>query len=301
MVHKPVVTEKSEPETAPATADEVVRLAARAFERDRYLAALLAPPPARQALFAIAAFGGEIGRIPVTVSEPMIGAIRLQWWRDAIEGMRVSGTRTGHPIADAIREAVRLHDLPTAPLIGFIDQCESGLDSFPPADDEALTLHMMKTEGALLELAAHVLGGPAAVERARPLAAPAQALGLTRLLVEFPALTAEGRTLLPATVLAEAGLTADDLYERGDRTVALVEPLLVRLADEAMRHLALARRQLRHNLMGREAVAFAPLAMVKPSIAAWRNGRDGIFARSVSSLPLGRVMRIAWTVRTGRV
>ena len=39
------------------------------------------------------------------VSEPGLGAIRLQWWRDAIE-RAASGEAIGHPVADAFGETL---------------------------------------------------------------------------------------------------------------------------------------------------------------------------------------------------
>ena len=72
------------PTPDPTTVD-VVTIAARAHERDRYLAALLGPRPIRRDLIALAAFAGEVGRIPAFVTEPMMGRIRLQWWRERLE------------------------------------------------------------------------------------------------------------------------------------------------------------------------------------------------------------------------
>ena len=59
----------------PVVAAEV-RDAAMRGEPDRYLAATLAPPEARADLAAIAAFAAELGRIPATVSESMLGVSR---------------------------------------------------------------------------------------------------------------------------------------------------------------------------------------------------------------------------------
>ena len=103
----------------PASAADVVRLAARAYEHDRYLSALLAPPAARDDLIALAAFAGEIARIPSFVDEPMMGLIRLQWWRDAL--FMPQAERTGHPIADAIRDTGARRCLPAADLEALID------------------------------------------------------------------------------------------------------------------------------------------------------------------------------------
>ena len=85
--------------SAAASEREAVRAAARELDYDRYLAALLAPRRARDDLMALAAFHGEIARIPLTVREPAIGDIRLQWWRDALR--TPAGTATGNPVADA--------------------------------------------------------------------------------------------------------------------------------------------------------------------------------------------------------
>ena len=54
----------SEPAEQRPSNTDVVRLGARAFERDRYLAALLAPHGVRDDLIALAAFAGEPGPHP---------------------------------------------------------------------------------------------------------------------------------------------------------------------------------------------------------------------------------------------
>ncbi|MEE9547382.1 MAG: squalene/phytoene synthase family protein, partial [Hyphomicrobium sp.] len=61
-----------------------------------------------------------MARIPLTVSEPMMGEIRLQWWRDALVNLR-SGTATGSPIADTVGAAIRSRGLPEALFMSIID------------------------------------------------------------------------------------------------------------------------------------------------------------------------------------
>ena len=65
----------------------------RRLDPDRYLLAMLAPENTRAALFSIYAFNTEIARIRESVSEALLGHIRLQWWRDALEqtGTRARG------------------------------------------------------------------------------------------------------------------------------------------------------------------------------------------------------------------
>ncbi len=58
----------------------------READRDRYLATLFAPADRRGALFSLYAFDIEISRIRDVAHEPMPGEIRLQWWREVLEG-----------------------------------------------------------------------------------------------------------------------------------------------------------------------------------------------------------------------
>ena len=64
------------------------RLAAsvRSADPDRYFSALFAPAGSRPFLFALYAFNAEVARVAETVREPMLGAIRLEWWRETAEG-----------------------------------------------------------------------------------------------------------------------------------------------------------------------------------------------------------------------
>ena len=87
---------------ATASAAETIRDVARATGRDRYLSALLAPRAARDDLITLAAFLGEVARIPRVVSDPRLGAIRLQWGADTVEGFAQGAPSCGHPLAEAL-------------------------------------------------------------------------------------------------------------------------------------------------------------------------------------------------------
>src|ERR671926_643162 len=76
----------------------------RDADKDRFLAALFAPEPARRGLLALYAFNVEVSRVRDRVSEPLPGEIRLQWWRDAISA-REGGLDGGHPGRGAAADA----------------------------------------------------------------------------------------------------------------------------------------------------------------------------------------------------
>lgn len=85
-------------------------------DRARYLCALAAPRDKRDGLLALLAFDQEIARIPLVVSEPMLGKIRLQWWIDALPGI-TSDFPPGHPVA----QALSVHNFSAEDLRGLIE------------------------------------------------------------------------------------------------------------------------------------------------------------------------------------
>src|SRR5438045_2053941 len=57
----------------------------RRADPDRYFSALFASAEKRPLLFGLYAFNHELTRIGEVVHEPMMGEIRLQWWRETVE------------------------------------------------------------------------------------------------------------------------------------------------------------------------------------------------------------------------
>src|SRR5688572_31872194 len=85
----------------------------RRADYDRFLTVLFAPPAARERLFALYAFNHEIAKVRETVSEPMLGQIRLQWWREAIATI-YEGKPRPHAVVDALAAAVAERGPPRA-------------------------------------------------------------------------------------------------------------------------------------------------------------------------------------------
>ena len=93
---------------------------ARRFDHDRWLATLFAPEPARRGMLALLAFNQELARTREQVSEAMLGEIRLQWWRETINGL-FDGKRRLQPVAQELGLAVARHGLVRAPFDRLID------------------------------------------------------------------------------------------------------------------------------------------------------------------------------------
>ena len=67
--------------------EELLRQELRGLDGDLYLCHLFAPVDKRAALLTLYHLYADIARIPATVSDPMVGAIRLQWWRDLLDAV----------------------------------------------------------------------------------------------------------------------------------------------------------------------------------------------------------------------
>ncbi|MGE0626338.1 MAG: squalene/phytoene synthase family protein [Hyphomicrobiaceae bacterium] len=282
---------------AVATAD-VVRAAARAFERDRYLAALLAPRGVRGDLIAIAAFAGEVARTSGYVSEAMIGEIRLLWWRDAVARIGSSGGEvTGNPIADALGRAVRRFELPIRLLNDVIDAESAHVaDSVPFVDWGALMANLSATHASLFELACRVLVRDRATDVPLDLIVHAgKAYGLARTLVEMPAVLSQGRIRLPADRLDAHRLDVRAL--RAGEGAAGLAAVSSEAAGHAREHLEIVRNLWR-GLSEPERVALAPVALVRPYLSACQM-HMGRLREIVDIAPLTRVWRIWRAARLG--
>jgi phytoene synthase len=241
---------------------ETIRTFLRSRDPDHYLTALFAPRHARIALTALYAFNAELARIPDLVSEPTLGEIRLQWWRDAV-GTLESGGVTGNPLADALGQAMQSHALPKPLLQGIIDARSADLEGGGFEDLQALKAYFYKTEGALFALSARILGGSDA-QTGRTTNSAGVAYGLARRLCAIPQDAAEGRVMLPLTVLNENALEPEQLLAgKGEPQVRQV---IEALAGEARDALALARAGL-SEMDPLLRPAFAPLGLVAPYLA----------------------------------
>ena len=243
--------------------DRTVRRVARDGDPDRALAALFAPRAGRAGLLALIAFNGELARIAEQVSEPDLGAIRLQWWREAV-ARAASGETTGHPVADALGATIGRHELSRDRLAAMIDARGFDIATRIMPDQRALETYLQDTAGALFALTSACLGARgSAVELAA--AQAGLAYGLTGLMRSLPMHAALGRVDLPATALLRHEMSPDDVLtgKAGDG----LADLLAECRTEAAAAFEEARSQVR-ALDAEARAAFLPLALVEPYLAA---------------------------------
>lgn len=261
-----------------------VRDAARANAPDRYLAALLAPRAYRDDLVALAAFVGEIERIPRIVREPALGEIRLQWWRDWLENLQ-SGAATGNPVADRTAETIARRALPSAPFSDLLEARATDFYADPVPDQKTFTAYLDQTETGPFRLAAAIAGVVPDAATEAILIPAARAYGTTRCLLRLPLATARGRWPLPG----EAELI--DAARIADPAIRFAAEQSRRAAIEFARaELALLRMQgrgLPRNLLA----ALLPVALIEPYLQALEREDDWLHTQ-VEISPLTRVWRL---------
>lgn len=157
----------------------------REASRDRFLASLFVPAEKRPALIALYAFDAEIDLVRHKVSEPRIGEIRFQWWRDAIEGL-YAGTSSPHPVARELSVAIAAGRLPKQPLIDFIDAHEFDLYDDPMPDLNVLEGYLGETTSAIIHMASLILSGSDGVASADVAGLAGVAQGLTAIVSNLP-------------------------------------------------------------------------------------------------------------------
>jgi phytoene synthase len=241
----------------------------READKDRFLATLFAPAASRPALFALYAFNAEIARVRDVAREPMPGEIRLQWWREVVEGGRAEEAGA-HPVAAALMEMMAQCRLPAEPLAGLIDAHAFDLYDDPMPSLDHAEAYAVKTSSAVFDLAARILDRDAAVSDLVRHAGIAYALAEQLRL--FPHHAARRQLFVPLDILQRIGVNVEDVFA-GKATPEL-RVALAEMRLHIRKHLAAAGDLLR---TAPEAVlpAFLPVALVPP-LLRWmdRSGYD---------------------------
>jgi phytoene synthase len=172
-------------------------------DRDRFQTVLFAPAARREALFALYAFNHEIARVRERVTEPTLGRIRLEWWRETIAVAYEDGPVRRHDVVEALSDAIRTQRPTREHFDRLIDARERDLDDAAPTSLAALEDYAEAVSGRLVYLALEMLGvgDPAARQAGFHVGI---AYGLVGLLRAMPYRAQASRRLVPAGVAAAA-------------------------------------------------------------------------------------------------
>ena len=171
------------------------------------------PVADRARLFPLYALNLEVARAPWVSKEPMIGEMRLQWWRDVV----AEPVARAHEVAGPFHAVTQAAGLPLQVIDRLIAARLHDVYGEAFADSAAFDSYLDDTAGGLMWLAAKACGG----EDEAAARALGWAVGLANYLRAVPELEARGRLPLPdgrataVRALAEAGLRRLDAAARG--------------------------------------------------------------------------------------
>ena len=188
--------------------DQEIAQTVRRVDPDRYFSALFAPESLRRHLMTLYAFNHELARVGETVRQPLMGEMRLEWWRETLIGAK-GGTPRNHELARALAELFSARDLPLDLFTEMIDAraFDSSEEQF--ADWPAMEAYGDRTSGNLMRLAARILGARSEHDALAHEAGLAYAIvGLIRAL---PYHAARHKVYLPRDLLGAVGLSPDQI------------------------------------------------------------------------------------------
>jgi phytoene synthase len=261
---------------------------------DRFVTALFAPAERREDIMALYAFNLEVARIRESITEPMIGLMKVQWWRDVIERLyEGKGVPQGHPVAEALAAAVGRHQPPRSLFDRLLDARDLDMEPDPVADRAALTAYATDTGGTVAQLALWMLGDVSEPGQGAA-AAVGRAWALTGLLRAVPFHASQDRFYLPAADLSES--------DRHALQTGTVEPavraVIAAVAAEASASVADARRL--HPRPGRQTVAaLLPAILAEATLKRLRNAGHDPFAPRMT-LPNRRPVVLLLNALVGR-
>jgi NADH dehydrogenase [ubiquinone] 1 alpha subcomplex assembly factor 6 len=247
----------------------------RRHDRDRFQTALFAPAAHREALFAIYAFNYEIARVREVVREPILGRIRLEWWREAVAEAYEGGAVRRHIVVEALAGAIRERTLERRHFERLIAAREADLEAVAPESFADLERYAEESSAPLVELALASLGGQAPAV-ARHVGIAYALAGLLR-------------------VLPVAGPRRRPVVPQGQTSSAAA----VEIAGMARRHLA-AARALRPRPPRQAVPALLPAIVAERSLDRLRRaGFDPYDRRLLVPDPL-QSWRLAFAALRGR-
>jgi len=266
----------------------------RRLDHDRYLVSLFAPEAVREDLFALFGFNLELARTAEMVREPMLGRIRLQWWRETLDAITAGGTvahGVAQPLAAALGGGLRRRELDR-----LIDAREFDLEGRAPATLDALESYAAATSATLLRAALEVLGPQDEAHRTAAERAGV-AYALVGLLRAVPFHAGQRRLYLPDDLREEAGLCSAELFEL--RSSPALRQVVERIAARAEQHLGAARAAARGtSRAARPVLLHATLA--DRGLALLRRAGNDPFAAVVQRRDADRAWRLTWANLTGR-
>lgn len=234
--------------------NDTIAALVRRHDPDRFLTALFAPPDRRDALLTLYAFNHELARAREVASEPPLALIRLQWWREVVEG-----EAKRHEVATPLSQGIAAGHFRKATLLPLIEAREAEAYAEFPAL-VGWRDWLLAGAGGLAVAAAEALGAPDPA-LFRPFGA---AYGIAGLLRATGVLATQHTCLLPHDLLLRHGLSPEAfIHDPGSA------PGRAALEDVRREGQSLLAEATRLTLPKSAIAAALPAVLARRDLARW--------------------------------
>lgn len=258
----------------------------REQDRDRFLAALFAPAVHRHYLYALYAFDLEISGLVRRLREPLAGELRLQWWREVLQGERAEEAR-GHPLVCALQSTMTQSALDASSLGVFLDARSLDLYAEPMASTVQFEAYARNTVGTILDCAARILGSAGEGELEAAVLPAARALARVDAINRYAG--EGGRLSLPADLVQRHRASSSDAL--AGRVTPELRSAVAELRSDAAGQFEVARAALA-RLPATVRVAFLHLCAVPLVLRQLERRGDDPFGHPIVVAPWRRQWEI---------
>ena len=268
--------------------------ALKGLDQAKYLACLFVPADKREAFAGLSAYCAELKRIPLLVSEPLPGEIRLQWWRDIISGQR-AGEAGNQPVAAALLSAIATYHLPLAPLDALAEARIFDLYHDPMPDIAALETYLGETEAAIIQLSGLILDSENASKASDAAGHAGMAIGIANILRQLPRATRRQQIYIPATILGSIGCTTEDIFGENLKARAKTVSALIALGRDHLKSF----KRLGKTIAPQLRPAFLGTALCEPIFRKAEKMGANAFENEIATAPLLTPIRLAYRAMRG--
>ncbi|KIY48633.1 hypothetical protein FISHEDRAFT_42934 [Fistulina hepatica ATCC 64428] len=209
---------------------------------ESFLVSHFFPEPLQDTFFALKAFNVDLALVQDTVSNPTIGQMRMQFWRDIVKSLHSENIADipHHPVALALWEASKQFHLPAYYLRKIVDARDAELLTPVHMTVDSLTQHAEATASSMhyLLLSALGLSSSEALSHAASHLGVAQTIAI--LLRALPFHAKHGRMVIPAEITAKHRVQQEDVFRNGPRARG-IDDAVFEFATVANEHLLTAR------------------------------------------------------------
>ncbi|KAL6303453.1 isoprenoid synthase domain-containing protein [Sparassis latifolia] len=220
----------------------------RQRDYEAFLTSQFYPRELRDHYLALRAFYVELATVQEAVSKPMIGKMRMQFWRDAVKAMS-DGRPPRHPIALALHDASDKTNLSAYHLKRIIDARDAELDTPTHLTLDSLTAHAEATSSTFLYLLLSLLSLSSSSALSHAASHLGVSQGIFTLLRAMPYHTAQGRMVIPAEMTARHGVSQEEVFRKGGNAKG-IEDAVFEFATVANDHLTTALEMFKEEGMG---------------------------------------------------